>query len=86
MPVPAATTTPLDDNVVLTRETYTVDNWKAWLQPRSSTIALKAQATTIDGGADPAELTRTRAMAQNAHYHAYIAARLVKRTPPTVGE
>ncbi len=86
MSSPAATTTPLADNVVLTRETYTVDNWKEWLQPRSTTIALKAQATTIDGGTDPVELTRTRAMAQNAHYHAYIAARLVKRTPPTVGE
>jgi len=86
MPGPAATTTPLADNVVLTRETYTVDNWKDWLQPRSSTIALKAQATTLDGGTDPVELTRTRAMAQNAHFHAYIAARLVKRTPSTVGE
>ncbi|MBL7647272.1 MAG: hypothetical protein JNK74_13885 [Candidatus Hydrogenedentes bacterium] len=86
MPGPAATTTPLENNVVLTRETYTVDDWKAWLQPRSSTIALKAQATTLDGGTDPVELTRTRATAQNAHYHAYIAARLVKRTPSTVGE
>ncbi len=86
MSSPAATTTPLDDNVVLTRETYTVDHWKDWLQPRSSTIALKAQATTIDGAADPVELTRTRAMGDSVHYHAYIAARLVKSTPPTVGE
>lgn len=83
---PAAAATPLEGNVTLTRETYTVDDWKDWLQPRSSTISLKAQAATIDGGADPVELARTRARGDSVHYHAYIAARLVKRTPPTVGE
>lgn len=79
---PVATTQTLENSVVLTTETYTVDAWKEWLAPRSSAIRLQVESSDTE---DTGGLSRG-GYDRGEHHHAFVTAHMIRKTPKTVGE
>lgn len=80
---PSVATTPLENNVVLTTETYIIPNWKDWTLPRTFVLKLQAEAVPSTNSAEEA---RNAINQHGRHYHAFVAARMIKKTSQTVGE